>query len=101
MNNHIKGIKITLAIILLLCLLDMPYGFYQLVRFVSMLGFSLLAFHSYKQGHKVWLIVSIILALLFQPFEKVALGRTLWNIVDVVVGIGLLLSLWIKPKEKP
>jgi len=30
------------------------------------------------------------LALLFQPFFKISLGRTLWNIVDVIVGIGLL-----------
>jgi hypothetical protein len=27
------------------------------------------------------------LALLFQPFFKIALGREMWNIVDVVVGI--------------
>ena len=30
------------------------------------------------------------LALLFQPFFKIALGRTVWNVVDVVVAIGLL-----------
>lgn len=30
------------------------------------------------------------LALLFQPFVKIALGRTMWNIVDVVVAIILL-----------
>ena len=35
-------------------------------------------------------IVFILLALLFQPFFKVTLGRTLWNIVDVIVGLGLL-----------
>jgi hypothetical protein len=35
-------------------------------------------------------VVFVILALLFQPFFKIALGRTLWNIVDVIVGIGLI-----------
>jgi hypothetical protein len=39
------------------------------------------------------------LALLFQPFFKISLGRQIWNIVDVVVGIGLLISIFMKPKE--
>jgi len=29
------------------------------------------------------------LALLFQPLFKVALGRTLWNLVDMVIAAGL------------
>jgi hypothetical protein len=39
------------------------------------------------------------LALLFQPFFKIALGREIWNIVDVIVGIGLLLSIYRKPSK--
>ena len=38
------------------------------------------------------------LALLFQPFVKVALGRTMWNVVDVAVAI-LLIVLWRKEGE--
>jgi len=38
------------------------------------------------------------LALLFQPFFKISLGRELWNVVDVIVGIGLLISAFRKPK---
>ena len=30
------------------------------------------------------------LALLFQPLFKVALGRTVWNVVDVLVAIFLI-----------
>ena len=45
-------------------------------------------------------IIYCILALLFQPFLKVALGRELWNIIDVIVGIGLIISLFIKPKRE-
>jgi hypothetical protein len=41
------------------------------------------------------------LALLFQPFFKIALGRQMWNIVDVIVGIGLVISIFMKPKKSP
>ncbi len=44
-------------------------------------------------------IVYLILALLFQPLIKIALGRELWNIVDVVVGIYLIASLFVKQKK--
>jgi hypothetical protein len=40
-------------------------------------------------------------ALLFQPFFNIALSREIWNIVDVFVGIGLLISIFMKPKECP
>ena len=83
-------IKIGLAILLFLCLLEMPYGFYQIVRVVSMVGFGILAL-SAKEDKERW--IYIVLCLLFQPFIKVALGRVLWNIVDVVVAIGLLISI--------
>ena len=39
------------------------------------------------------------LALLFQPFLKVALGRTTWNVVDVVVAVGLVM-LWIEENKQ-
>lgn len=38
------------------------------------------------------------LALLFQPFIKIALGRTIWNVVDVIVAI-LLMLLWMKERK--
>lgn len=92
-------IKIILASLLFLCLANMPYGFYQFVRFASLVGFAILAYQAHEQGRQKEIIIYAILALLFQPFLKIALGRQMWNIVDVVVGIGLLMSIFMKPKE--
>jgi hypothetical protein len=96
MNN---AIKIVLAILFFLCLADMPYGFYQFVRFAGLIGFALLAYQANQQGRQTEMIIYGGLALLFQPFLKIALGRQMWNVVDVVVGIGLLISIFMKPKE--
>ncbi|MFT5252349.1 MAG: hypothetical protein ACI87N_001356 [Flavobacteriales bacterium] len=87
-----KSIKIVLAALLLLCLLEMPYGYYQFVRFVSMAGFAYLAYSANEKNHKNELFIYIALALLFQPFFKIALGRTIWNIIDLVVAVSLLVS---------
>ncbi|WP_166382460.1 DUF6804 family protein [Polaribacter sp. 11A2H] len=93
MKNNLTVIKIPLAILLLLCLLDMPYGFYEFVRFVALIAFGILAYQSKEKENKSELIIYASLALLFQPFFKIALGRTLWNIVDVITAIYLLLNI--------
>ena len=92
-------IKIILAILFSLCLLDMPYGFYQFVRFAGLLGFVILAYQANQQGRQIETIIFGALALLFQPFFKIVLGRQIWNIVDVFVALSLILSIWIKPKK--
>ena len=78
----------------------MPYGYYQFVRFAAMVGFGILAFQSTESENKSFLIIYGALALLFQPFFKIALGRELWNIVDVIVGVGLIISLFIEKQQK-
>jgi hypothetical protein len=95
----INPTKIILAVLFFLCLADMPYGYYQLVRFVGLVGFSVIAYQAHEQGKQTEMTIYCGLALLFQPFFKIALGREIWNIVDVIVGIGLLISIFMKPKE--
>ena len=86
-------LKLVVAIILLLCLAGMPYGFYMLVRFVSAFAFAYLSYDYFKSKRAVLGFVFAAFALLFQPFFKVALSRTIWNIADVVVAVGLLYLL--------
>lgn len=94
MNNKATYIKIVLAVLFFLCLADMPYGYYQFVRFAGLVGFAMLSYQAYEHDSKTEMFIYGSLALLFQPFFKIALGREIWNIVDVVVGIGLIISLF-------
>jgi len=63
-------IKVVLSILPFLCLLDMPYGFYQFVRFVALIGFGVLAYKANEQNQKTKIIIYAGLALLFQPFFR-------------------------------
>ena len=71
----------------------MPYGYFQFVRFAAFVAFSILSYQASQRENQLKMVVYGALALLFQPFIKVALGRELWNVIDVVVALGLLLSL--------
>ena len=94
MNN----IKLILAVLLLLCLAPMPYGYYQFIRLASLIVFAVMAYQFFEQEKMPLAITFGGLALLFQPFIKIALGRALWNVVDVVVAIGLV-ALWLREHQ--
>ena len=96
--SKIKAIKISLSILFLVCLLDMPYGYYQFARFIGMIGFGLLAFDNY-QKNKTWFIIWISSALLINPFFKIALGRDIWNIIDIIWAVLLIMSLILNKKS--
>ena len=53
----------------------MPYGYFQFVRLVGLIGFAILVFQANQQGRQTEMIIYCGLALLFQPFFKIALGR--------------------------
>jgi hypothetical protein len=92
-----KFFKIVFAFLCLLCLFDMPYGYYQLFRIVATGSFFYLAYT--EQSRQVWPIVWLVSGVLAQPFIKVALGRDIWNFVDVVWAIVLVASLFINTNK--
>lgn len=93
-------ISIILAFLLLICLFNMPYGYYEFVRFLAMIGFALLAYYENSKNNDLFMVLFIALALLFQPFFKIALGRDLWNVIDVIVAVFLVCNFFIRNKIK-
>jgi len=100
MNNTSIITKIILSLLFILCLFDMPYGFYQLVRFSGMIGFAILAYKEYEKEKNNRMIFYIISIILINPIFKISLGRELWNIVDIIWAVILTTSIFIEKKEK-
>lgn len=85
-----KYAQILLAAGLLLCLANMPYGYYNLIRYVSAIVFGIMAFIAHKEGKMPFMIIYAAIAVLFQPFFKIVLGREIWQFVDVLAAIILV-----------
>lgn len=92
-----KQVYLVLAALLLICLAPMPYWYYMLVRFGAMTVFAYFAYNHFTQKEEGLGFMFLSLSLLFQPFLKIALGRTLWNVVDVIVAI-VLVILWYRKR---
>ena len=65
---------------------------------VAMVVFAVLAMQYSEKRNSALMVTFGALALLFQPFFKIALGRDMWNVVDVVVAI-FLVALCIKERN--
>lgn len=91
------AVKIILVVILLSCLLPLPYGAFELIRFVALVGFGYLAYKYYRSHEEGKALVFGALALLIQPFFKLSLGRGMWNVVDVAIAI-FIIYLLVKKK---
>lgn len=89
-------LKLILAVFLLLCLAPMPYGYFQLVRLFSTIAFGLMTFQYYKEGKEKLAYTFGTLVLVFQPLYKISLGRTVWNVIDVIVAIGLIILFFLE-----
>lgn len=91
-NNII--IKIILGVLFLICLFQMPYGYYQLVRFLGTAGFVWLAYIDNNRKEKSLMVLWIVSALLINPFIKIPLGKTIWNIVDIIWAVIFTVTIW-------
>ena len=103
-TSNFIWIKISLIIILLLCLFDMPYWYYQLVRIFGTIGFAYLAYIDYKNKVKFTPYIFGIAAILLNPIAKISFGREMWNVIDVVLAGILIVSFFkgrkLKEKEE-
>ncbi len=95
-NNTTTIVKGIIAALLLLCLIDADYGFYQAMRTLVSFGFAFLAYIYYKSGDKNNAIIFLCLLILFQPLMKIGLGRGIWIVVDIATAGFLLYQVLAK-----
>lgn len=91
----IYSIGLILAILLIVCVLPLPYGYYMLVRFISMIYFIYAATIFINNKRIAFCIIAISIALLLQPFFRIVLSKPIWNFIDVIIAI-ILIYLWYK-----
>ncbi|MBL7545540.1 MAG: hypothetical protein JNL11_17105 [Bdellovibrionaceae bacterium] len=86
--NSYSLLSLASAILLILAVFPMSYGYYQFLR-VFIFSVSIFLF---SKSSKVGLerIFLIIVGVLFNPVFKVGLMRDIWIILDIFAGISFL-----------
>jgi len=88
-----EKIKLYISIILIVCIAKLPYEYYQFIRLLLMVGFGILAYESKLKRNVNSMFLYSLLAILFQPYFKITLRKENWNIIDLIIAIGLIVSI--------
>ncbi len=102
MKNFLKEhwFKIVTILFLLIALADLPYGYFQFLKWVVLASAGYAAYLYYQSKKKVWVFIFGIIALLFNPIFRFYFSRETWCILDVIVAIIFFTSLFIKYERK-
>lgn len=93
-------LKIILLVLFFVCLLNMPYDYYKLLRIFGTLSFLILAYLEWKDDKKILSIIWFYSALLLNPIFQVHLGRFLWNVIDVFWALILAITSFFDWKNR-
>lgn len=77
-----------IAALMLLCALGRwPYGYYQLLRWVTCAAAVWVGFLAYGWQKKWATVVFAILAVLFNPLVPIHLSREIWQPIDAISAV--------------
>lgn len=101
-QNKKKNIALLVAaIFLFIALFDgWPYGFYTLLRFVIFAISAYVAWMSYEVKKEKWVWIFGFLAVLFNPFIVIHFDREIWSVIDLIVGVFMIISLFALKLEQ-
>ena len=100
--NKKKNIALFIAVaFLLIALFDgWPYGFFTLLRFVVFASTAYIAWMAYEVQKEKWVWIFGFLAVLFNPFIVIHLNREIWGVIDLIVGVFMIISLFALKLDK-
>ncbi|WP_425422893.1 DUF6804 family protein [Phaeodactylibacter xiamenensis] len=74
--------------LLLLALVDLPIGYYTLLRIVVTIGAVAIVVTEFENGINFWVIAFGLIAVLFNPLIPVYLGdKSAWMPIDLITAI--------------
>ena len=102
-NKKKNIIVIIAALFLFTALIDgWPYGFFTLLRFVVFASTAYIAWMTYEAQKEKWVWIFGFLAVLFNLFIVIHLNRDMWSVIDLIVGVFMIVSIFVlKLERKP
>lgn len=86
-NYNILFSKIAIVGLLIAVFPIWPYFFYQFLK-IAVFGASAFSVYLYhKEKNTKWMIIMIVIAIIFNPFNPLYFGHFLWSVLDLIVAL--------------
>jgi len=83
-----KTLLLICAGLLFIGLIDLPIGYYTLLRFVVTIGSFAVVLTEFENGLNFWVITFGLIAILFNPLIPIYLNnKSAWLPIDIIAGI--------------
>ncbi len=80
------------SLLLFLAVGDHPYSYFTTLRWITCAVSVYGAYLSYK-GERLYVVISLgVIAVLFNPIIPIHMGKSTWQLIDIVVGLIMLIS---------
>lgn len=83
-----------------LALLDMPYGYYQLLRLVVFICAGWLAWKCVERNRAIGMIVFGLIALTFNPVLPLHFERETWAILNIATAVVFLVGWGLQMRRE-
>ncbi len=94
MSRYVPALHYVVGAALLLAVLPMPYGYYQLLRIGACLAFAALAYDAHSKGRPAYYWLWLCgLALLYNPILRIHFERETWAILNILAAAALAADL--------
>ena len=70
------------------------------LRFVVFILSSYIAWMTYEEQKEKWVWIFGFLAVLFNPFIVIHLNREIWSVIDFIVGVFMIVSVFVLKLER-
>jgi hypothetical protein len=96
-----KSLLLICAALLFIGLIDLPIGYYTLLRIVVTIGAVAVVVSEFQNGLNIWVLIFGLIAVLFNPIIPVYLNdKSAWMQIDIIGGIIFIIkSLTIKSNK--
>lgn len=85
-------LSVVASIMLFVAVMEMPYGYYTLMRIVVCITCVYGGLQAHAYGKENWLWILGALAVLFNPLIPIYLERGIWVPIDIISGITIFIS---------
>jgi len=96
-----KSLLLICSGLLLIGLMNLPIGFYTLLRIVVTIGSIAFVVTEFENGFNFWVIAFGLTAIIFNPIIPIYLNhKNIWMPIDIICSILFLVKAFAKDKVK-